>query len=66
MPRSRDLAIFVLTTDRLTDKPIALPIAAYMRRVNIVNDTASELRTPLLYRRPSTVPNVWPKKHVLI
>ena len=65
MPRSRDLAIFVLTTDRLTNKPIALPVAAHMRRVNSVNDTASELRTPL-YGRPSTVPNVWLKKYVLI
>ena len=27
MPRYSDLAIFVATTDRQTDKPIALPLA---------------------------------------
>jgi hypothetical protein len=30
-PRSQGLAIFVLTTDRQTDKPIALTLAAHAR-----------------------------------
>jgi hypothetical protein len=46
MPRSPDLAIFVLTTDRQTPKPIALPLLRMRARGVINEDEGTGVQNP--------------------